>query len=69
MNYLPSNVRFLHILKDKKSKQHYTNNYDFQAKLWSFQNLENSIVHSQWWSEMPPRDYTRVTKSDSDAPS
>jgi len=65
----PSNVNFLHICKDTKPKKHYMKNYDFQVELLGFQNLENLKLHSQWWGDMPPHGYTRVTKNDSDAPS
>ncbi len=37
-------MKFLHIFKDKKPRQHYTKNYDFQVELLGFQNLENSTV-------------------------
>jgi hypothetical protein len=44
MSYFPSNVKCLHIFKDKKPRQHYMKKYDFQAKLFSFQILENSTI-------------------------
>jgi hypothetical protein len=37
-------VKFLHIYKDKKPRQHYTKNYDCQVEFLGFQNLENSTI-------------------------
>jgi hypothetical protein len=40
MRYLPHDVQYLHIFKDKKPKDHYIKNYDSKDEVLHFQNVE-----------------------------
>jgi hypothetical protein len=53
MNYIPSNVKNLHIFKDKKSRQHYMKNYDFQAKLLNWKEKMFAIIGVLLYNSIP----------------
>lgn len=44
MRYLPHDVQYLHIFKDRRPKDHYTKNYDSKDEILHFQNVEMLIV-------------------------
>jgi hypothetical protein len=44
MRYLPHDVQYIHIFKNKIPKDHYTKNYDSKDEVLHFQNVEMLTV-------------------------
>jgi hypothetical protein len=44
MRYLPHDVQYLHIFKDRRPKGHYAKNYDSKDEVLHFQNVEMLIM-------------------------